>query len=165
MTHVYWSWRNLLLSTPTLWTRIDSSAYKSKQVESFLGRSEGQLLDIFKFFERGEHMEPFLSITLRNTRLQRLKIVSFLRHLDHVLVRSTRPALELKHLDIGNEHDITEKDMRLPGTIFDGQLPKLTSLTLCHLHMDLRGSNLPSLTRFSFRTGTKISFGNLTQFF
>ena len=166
MTHVCQLWRNLLLSTPGLWTRIDFSTSKSKQAEGFLGRSRGGLLDIHQFFESEEHVEPFLSTTLHNTyRLQRLEINSFLLHLDRVLIRFTRPALELKHLDIGNEPGITDKDMRLPSTIFNGQLPKLTSLTLYRLHTDLRGFNFPSLTRFDFTTGTMTSIGNLTSFF
>ena len=166
MTHVCRSWRNVLLSTPTLWTRIDFSTSESKQAEGFLGRSRRQLLDIHQFFESEEHVEPFLSATLRNTyRLQRLEITSYLPHLDRVLTRFTRPAPELKHLYIGNEPGITNKDMRLPNSIFDGQLPKLMSLTFCHLHTDLRSFSFPSLTRFDFKTGTMISIGNLTSFF
>ena len=167
MTHVCQSWRDLLLSTPSLWTRIDFSTSESKQAEGFLGRSGGQLLDILihQFFESEEHVEPFLSTTLHNIyRLRRLEITSFLLHLDRVLIRFTKPAPELKYLDIGNEPDITDKDKRLPSTIFNGQLPKRTSLTLRRLHTDLRGFNFPSLTRFSFTTGTTISVGNLTSF-
>ena len=165
MTHVCRSWRGLLLSTPSLWTRIDFSTTESQQAQGFLSRSKGGLLKIYQFFESEEHVEPFLSTTLRNThRLQRLDIDSFLLHLDRVLIRLTRPAPELRHLGIKNERDITGKDIRLLSTIFDGRLPKLTSLTLSYLHTDLCGFNFPSLTKFNFTTGTMISMGNLTSF-
>ena len=166
MTHVCRSWRNLLLSTPSLWTQIDFSTSKSKQAEGFLGRSAGQFLDIFHFFESEDTTEPFLSTTLRNLhRLRRLDIGSSIRRLHRVLVRFTEPAPELKHLEIANNFIVTSRDMGLPGTVFEGQLPKLTSLSLHYLRTDLCGFTFPSLTRFSFTTGTTISIGNLTSFF
>ena len=166
MTHVCRSWRNLLLSTPSLWTQIDFSTSKSKQAEGFLGRSGGQFLDIFHFFGSEDTTEPFLSTTLRNLyRLRRLEIGSLIHRLERVLVRLTGPAPELKHLEIMNDPNVTEMDVKLPSTIFEGQLPKLTSLSLHYLRTDLRAFNFPSLTRFSFTTGTTISIRNLTSFF
>jgi len=167
MTHVCRSWRNLLLSTPSLWTQIDFSTYKSKQAEGFLGRSRKQFLDIHHFFgSRGDTTEPFLSTTLQNLyRVRRLDIGSTSQRLERVLVQFTAPAPELQHLEIMNDIDFTNRDVKLPSNIFEGQLPKLTSLTLYFLRTDLRGFNFPSITRFSFTTGTYISIGNLTSFF
>ena len=166
MTHVCRSWRNALLSTPSLWTQIDFSTSRSKQAKGFLGRSGKQLLDIHQFFESEDDVEPFLSTTLRNMyRLRRLDIASFLLYLEPVLTRFTGSAPELTHLKITNEPDTTDRDMELPSTIFKGQLPKLESLSLAYVHSNLRGFNFPSLTRFNFATGTNISIRDLTSFF
>ena len=167
MTHVCRSWRNVLLSTPTLWTQIDfsKSAY-SQQAEGFLRRSGNQLLDVHQFLESEDHVEPFLSTTLHNIhRLRSLEIVSFLWHLERVLTRFTRSAPELKHLTISNDPNITDRDMRLHKTIFEDRLPKLTTLTLHRICTNLRDFNFPSLTRFTFVTGTEVSVRNLTSFF
>ena len=165
MTHVCRSWRNLLLSTPSLWTHIDFSTSRAKQAECFLGRSAKQFLDIHHFFGREDTTEPFLSTTLGNLyRLRRLDIGSNSQHLERVLVRFTRPAPELKHLEIVNDIDFTNRDMQFPSAIFGGQLPKLTSLSLHYLRTDLRDFNFPSLTRFSFMTGTRTTVLNLTSF-
>ena len=165
MTHVCQSWRNLLLSTPSLWTQLDFSNLKSKQLEIFLERSGEQFLDIHQIFESKEdHLEPFLSATLRNThRLRWVEIGSTTLDLEHVLARFTKPAPELKHLEIWN--DGSEGDLRLPSTIFGGQLPKLASFTLLQMRTDLRGFNFPALMRFILRSGTKTSVQNLTSFF
>ena len=166
MTHVCRSWRNTLLSTPSLWTQIDFSTSNSKQAKGFLGRSGKQLLDVYQFFESEDDVEPFLSTTLRNMyRLRRLDIASFLLYLEPVLTRFTGPAPELTHLRIANEPDTTDRDMKLPSTIFKVQLPKLESLSLAYVHSNLRGFNFPSLTWFDFTTGTSISVRDLTSFF
>jgi len=166
MTHVCQSWRNILLSTPSLWTQIDFSTYKSKQAKGFLGRSGNQPLDIHQFFESEDDMEPFLSTTLRNIhRLRGLNINSCLERFERVLVRFTESAPELKYLEIGNDPNITDRDMKLHSTIFKGRLPKLTSLSLFYLHTNFRDFNFPSLTRLEFRTGTITSIRDLKSFF
>ena len=71
----------------------------------------------------------------------------------------------LEHLEITNDPNITDEDMEFPSTIFGGRLPKLTSLTLHFLFTDLCGFNFPSLTQFTFTTGTKTSIQNLKSFF
>ena len=167
MTHVCRSWRNTLLSTPSLWTQIDfAKSANSQQAEGFLRRSGNQLLDVHQFLEDEDHVDPFLSTTLRNIhRLRSLDITSSLWHLERVLTRFARSAPELKHLTISNDPNITDRDMKLHNTIFEGRLPKLTSLTLNYIHTNLRDFNFPSLTRFTFLTGTKISVRDLASFF
>ena len=165
MTHVCRSWRNALLSTPSLWTQIDFSTYESKQAEGFLNRSGEQLLDIYQAFISEEDTEPFLSTTLPNThRLQRLEIASYLPDLESVLKRFTRPAPELECLEITNAIDITDRDMGFHSTIFEGRFPKLLSLSLHWLHMNLPSFSFPSLKRFNFMTGTNIPVERLTSF-
>ena len=166
MTHVCRSWRNVLLSTPSLWTQVDFATRMSKQAKGFLGRSGNQLLDIHQILEADDHVEPFLSTTLRNIhRVRRLDIDSFLPHLERMLVRFTEPAPKLEHLKITNDPNITDRDMKLDNIIFGGRLPKLTSLSLHHLRTNLRGFDFPSLTRFVFTTGTDISVLDLASFF
>jgi len=138
----------------------------SEQAKGFLGRSGNQLLDIHQFLEDDDHVEPFLSTTLRNIhRVRRLDIVSFLWHLERTLVWFTEPAPKLEHLEITNDPNITDRDMNLHNTIFGGRLPKLTNLSLHYLRTNLRGFDFPSLTRFFFTTGTKISVRDLASFF
>ena len=166
MTHVCRSWRNTLLSTPTLWTQIDfSKSPKSQQAKGFLSRSGEQPLDIYQLFEQDDHIEPFLSITLRNmSRLRRLEIFSFLHYLEDLLESFSVSAPVLEYLHVANETSETERDMELP-TMFGGRLPKLTNLSLHSLHTDLRGFSTPSLTRFIFSTSTDTSIQNLISFF
>ena len=166
MTHVCRSWRTVLLSTPTLWTQIDFSTFKSKQAKGFMSRSGKQLLDIYQLIESEDDEEPFPSITLRNIyRLRQLEITSFHQTLEGVLTRFTRPAPELKHLEITNDFNTTDRDMKFLGTTFEGRLPKFLSLSLHFLCTDFRAFNFPSLTRFDFTTGTKIAVRDLTSFF
>ena len=167
MTHVCRSWRNVLFSTPSLWTQLDfSRSTNSQQAKDFLRRSGGLPLDIHQFLEDPDHIEPFLSTTLRNlSRLRRLDINLCLYDFERLLGRFLTSAPVLEDLKISNDANITEEDIKFPSTIFGGRLPRLTSLSLCSLRTDLRGLNLPSLTRFSFRTGTKTSVRNLTSFF
>jgi len=166
MTHVCRSWRNVLLSTPSLWTQIDfSMSSNSQQAEGFLRRSGNQLLDIHQYLEDDDHVEPFLSTTFHNVfRLQRLSITSSLPYLKRLLENFLAPGPELEYLEIANDANVTEEDIKLPK-IFGGRLPKLTSLSLYSLRTNLRDFNFPSLTRFTFETGTKISVQDLTSFF
>jgi len=167
MTHVCRLWRNILFSIPSLWTQLDfAMSTNSQQAKKFLRRSGNLPLDIHQFPEIPEHIEPFLSTTLRNqSRLRRLNIASSLRRFERLLKRFSGPAPVLESLYITNDPNITDEDVEFPSTIFVGRLPKLTSLTLHYLHTDLRGFNFPSLTRFTFTTGTKIAARNLTSFF
>lgn len=166
MTHVCRSWRDTLLSTPSLWTNVDFSSSKYKQAEAFLGRSGEQLLDICQFFSSEEHAEHFLSTTLQNIyRLRRLDIGSCIPFLEYALTRFAISAPELEYLEIMNDANMTERDLKLPNNIFQGRLPNLTNLSLHYIRTDLRGFDFPSLTRFSFTTGTKTSVRNLTSFF
>jgi len=155
-----------LLSTPSLWTQVDfSKSPKSLQAKGFISRSRGQPLHIYQLLEQVEHAEPFISVTLRNIpRVRRLDIHSYLPYLEHILEYLSVPAPVLEYLDITNEPNETERDIVLPK-VFGGRFPKLTSLSLHHLHTDLRGFNPPSLTRFSFATSTSTSIRNLTSFF
>ena len=167
MTHVCRSWRNTLLSTPDLWTQIDFSVSTNpEQVECFLRRSKKLPLDIHHYLEDLDRVEPFISTTIHNLpRLGRLDIDSCLPRLGRLLEYFSAPTPELEHLKITNDPNITDKDMKLPNTIFGGRLPKLTVLELGYLRTDLRSFNFPSLTWFSFMTGTKISIQDLMSFF
>jgi len=166
MTHVCQSWRNVLLSTPSLWTQIDLSARKAKQAKGFLGRSGNQLLDIYQSFNARRGMEPFLSTTLPNIhRLRWLKIETFSADLEHVLARFTESAPELKYLYFRNNPSRTRRDMELRNTIFEGRLPKLTSLSLFYFRTDFCDFNFLSLTRLEFTAGTITSVQDLKSFF
>ena len=131
----------------------------------FISRSGEEPLHIYQRYEQDGHAEPFLSITLRNMpRVRRLDIHSCNLYLEDLLESLSVPVPVLEYLDIRNEGYQTGKDIILPK-VFGGQFPKLTSLSLHHLHTDLRGFNPPSLTWFSFATSTDISVRNLTSFF
>jgi len=123
MTHVCRSWRDALLSIPSLWTKIDFSMSTKSQQEAFLCRSGKQPLNIYHYLEYEEHIEPFLSITSHNIfRIQELYISSCLRNLA-ALLRNFSAAPELKYLTIENDSNISKMEINLPK-IFGGQMPK-----------------------------------------
>jgi len=155
-----------LLSIPSLWTQIDFSQFpgKSLQAKGFISRSGEQPLNIYQCFEEDDHVEPFLSITLRNMpRVRRLEFLLYHPYFEDLLENLSVPAPVLEFLDITNEPNQTGGDIVL-SKIFGGRFPKLTSLSLHHICTDLRGFNPPSLTRFSFATSTDISIRDLTSF-
>ena len=166
MTHVCRSWRNVLVSTPSLWTQLDFCVPAGpQQVEEFLRRSGNLPLDIHHYLKDMGVADPFLSITLDNMhRLRHLELSSRIAHLGLFLAYFSEPAPELEYLRITHDPSIAARDIELPGTIFGGQLPKLSSITLVNMYTDLRKPALPSLTRFSFTTRTQISFRDLTSF-
>ena len=166
MTHVCRSWRNVLLSTPNLWTQIDFSMSTEFQQKSFLLRAGNQPLHIHHYLDDEDNIQPFLSIARNNLfRLQELSITSCLHQFEHLLrVFSAAAAPQLKHLELANDPNITEMDIKLP-VIFGGRMPNLTTLDLHGFRTNLRDFNLPSLTRFIFDTGAKILVQDLTSFF
>ena len=165
MTHVCRSWRNTLLSTPTLWTQIDFSMSTKFQQKSFLSRSGNQPLHLHHYLDDQDNIQPFLSIALHNLfRLQELSITSCLFQFESLLRMFSAAAPELKHLELANDPNITEMDVKLP-TIFGGRMPKLEILKLHAFQTNLRDFSLPSLTRFTFSTGAKISVQDFTSFF
>ena len=165
MTHVCRSWRNVLISTPSLWTHINFSvSAKSQQAEVFIHRSGNQLLDIYQYLPDKENAEPFLSITPHNLfRLQGLSIISYLSYLGPLLRKFSASAPELKHLEISSQGTM-KSNTKLPN-IFGGRMSKLTSLSLQWFHTDLRDLDLPSLTRFDFTTEKDTSIQDLISFF
>jgi len=166
MTHVCRSWRDALLSTPSLWTQLDCSNSKSKQTKEFLSRSREQLLDVYQTLKEDGDVETFLSIAFRNIhRFRRLDMSCSLLHLEHTLAQFARPAPELKHLEIKNNTKITHRGVKLRSIIFGDHFPKLASLSFHRLFTDLCDFNFPSLTRFSLQEGTVTSVRDLTSFF
>ena len=164
MTHVCRSWRNVLLSTPSLWTQIDFSISKSKQAETFLGRSGDQLLDVCQFLQSEADVDPFVPSTLDNIhRLRLLDIYTYHPRLDLVLESFASPAPELEFLRIIHNPTSTKRDMKIPQ-IFGGRLPKITYLSLKYLDTNLRDLNFPSLTRFNFSRRTMILVPDMASF-
>ena len=161
MTHVCRSWRNVLLSTPSLWAQVDFSYGKPDQAKMFLGRSGDQLLEVHQHLDNEADVEPFLHSTLDNIhRLQLLEIISYHPHLDHVLESFATSAPELDYLEITNA---IKNDIKLPQ-IFGGRLPKITVLSLNCLDTNLRDLNFPSLTRFIFSRIAMISVRDIASF-
>jgi len=165
MTHVCRSWRITLINTPNLWTQIDFSMSTKFQQKSFLHRAGNQPLHLHHYLDDEDKIQPFLSIALRNLfRLQGLLITSCLFQFESLLRVFSAAAPELKHLELANDPNITEMDIKLP-TIFGGKMPKLEILDLHALQTNLRDFSLPSLKRFTFSTGASISVRDFTSFF
>ena len=165
MTHVCRSWRNLLLSISSLWTQIDFSVSTDQQIEYFLRRSGNQPLDICHYLTDLDDVEPFLSITLHNLfRLRRLSITTCIPRFGRLLGSFSSPAPELEHLEIIHDPNITVMRTKFPRN-FGGRMPKLTSLSLHYIPIDLHDFNFPILTRLIFETEVIISVQDLTSFF
>jgi len=122
MTHVCRSWRDVLVSTPSLWTQINFFMSTKSQQEAFLRRSGKQLLDIYHHLDCEDNIEPFLSTTSHNLfRIQELHISSCLRDLEYFL-RMFPAAPELMYLTIVNDSNISKMQIKLPR-IFGGRIP------------------------------------------
>ena len=180
MTHVNWSWRNALLSTPSLWTQLDLLPLSQKRRwASLIGPGNNPSTSINIWIARIMRCPSFPPSPHNLYRLQWLEVDSCPSYMERVLTPSTRSIPDLKHLTVANDPDGTNRhrghintslppvrDTKLPSTIFEGHLPKLISLSLHYLRTNLRAFNFPSLMRFNFTVAsTNMSVKDLASFF
>ena len=162
-THVCRGWRSLLISRPSLWTRLDCTHAEKTRI--YVERSKSSPLDVYI---RGGENTPFPDDAFLHTipHLSRLRNLTLFGPSDDLV-------------DIINQHlhypapfleklKISFTDAPRPiETIFGGDLSSLRELRLSKVITNLPWVNLPNLTTFCFRNvpSDKVSVTQLLNFF
>ena len=166
LTHVCRGWRELFISRPSLWARLDCT--NVEKTRTYIERSKSSPLTIYLQIEE-EGYAPFLNdaFLLTVPHLGRLGGLSLFGSSDDLAEISdkhfNRPAPFLEKLKIhfsGNPHSVEP-------AIFDGNLSSLRELRLFGVITSLPWKNLANLTTFDFRgvPSDKISATQLLNFF
>ena len=147
MTHVCRSWRELLITRPSLWVRLDCENADKTQV--YIERSELSPLKLSLRDHGGWAYlkEAFLLAVPHISRLKSLTISGTADTLRNLAPHLSRPIPLLSELAINiNSYPIPVLDTSL----FNGNLSSLCSLALCRVITHLPWKNLSKLTTFKF---------------
>ena len=135
LTHVCRGWREIFISRPSLWTRLDIERSKSAPLEIR--------------FSLSYQGEAFLLTIPHIPRLKTLSVYGDSTKFLPVLVeRFSRPLLLLDELYIHFPFDGTPT---LPDELFNGNISSVRELTLACIITSLHWRNLPNLTTFNLR--------------
>ena len=165
LTHVCRGWRELFISRPSLWARLDCSNVEKTRV--YIERSKSSPLKVC--LREDDEYFPFLNDAFLRTvpYLGRLGSLTISGSSDNVVeivneyFKSPAPLLEkLKIHFTANPHAIN-------AAILDGNHSSLRELRLSGVLTDLPWKNLANLTTFDFRhvPSNKISVTQLLDFF
>ena len=166
LTHVCHSWREVFISRPSLWTRLDCT--NDEKTRTYIERSKSSPLKVYLW--RKEGYIPFLGFAFlvlalpHFSRLGSLTLCGPSNELVGLVGRRfNRPAPFLEKLKIrffGDPHSIEP-------AIFDRNLPSLQELRLSGIITSLPWGNLANLTTFDFRDvpSDSISTTQLLDFF
>ena len=163
-THVCRGWRNLFISRPSLWTRLDCGHVKKTQI--YLERSKSSPLDVCL---REDEDDPFFNeafpLTIPHlSRLRSLSLFGPSRDLVEIInQRLLCPAPSLEELKMR----FTGTPRPIEDTVFGGDLLSLRELRLSAVLTNLPWANLPNLTTFYFRNvpSDEVSVTRLLDFF
>ena len=164
VTHVCRGWRDLFISSSSLWTQLDCTHAEKTRI--YIERSKSSPLDVYVW---GDNKIPFPSDTFLLTipHLSRLRSLSIFGSSDDLAGIINRhlhcPAPSLEKLKIS----FTSAPRPIEGTAFDGDLSSLRELRLSGVLTSLSWVNLPNLTTFYFRNvpSDKVSVTQLLDFF
>lgn len=145
LTHVCRGWRDIFISHPSLWTRLDCTNVSKTRV--YIERSKSSPLEIY--LEEDDFLHDAFLLTVPH--LGRLGSLTISGSSDCLLqltgyFGSSAPFLEnLKLTSTCTSHPIIE------DAIFDGNLPSLRKFHLSGAIVDMAWKNLSNLTTFDFR--------------
>ena len=148
LTHVCHGWRELFISRPSLWARLDCK--NVEKTRTYIERSQSSPLKVYLWNEAG--CIPFLydAFFLTVPHFGRLGSLSFLGVSEDLIELAKKhfyrpaPSLEKLKIHIGDPCSIEP-------TIFDGNLSTLRELRLSGVITSLPWKNLANLTKFDFQ--------------
>ena len=161
VTHVCRGWRDLFISSSSLWTQLDCTHVEKTRI--YVERSKSSPLDI-SIRDEDFFSDAFLLTIPHLSRLRSLSLFGLSRNLVDVINQHLHyPAPSLGKLKIS----LTGAPRPIKGTIFDRDLSSLRELRLSGVLTNLPWVNLPNLTTFYFRNvpSDKVSVTQLLDFF
>ena len=159
LTHVYYRWRKILISCPSLWTCLDCKNVDKTCV--YLKRSKASALKI----RLGEYLDEAFHLTI--PYLGQLGSLSLLGSPDHLLNLTTHfeshaPLLKTLSLTVASTRNLVLQD-----SIFGGNLSSLHELYLNGVITNLAWEDMsnPRTFDFSYVPSDKIPITQLLHFF
>jgi len=161
LTHVCRVWRELLVAHPLLWTRLDCANTDKTRV--YIKRSRSLPLEISLSFERAKasyREDAFLLVVPHIGRLKSFSIVGGENPLENLTPHLSCPIPLLRALSINL---ICHPAPVLEGTLLNGDLSSLRTLSLAGVITHLPWENLSELTAFTL---SRVPIGkiSITQF-
>ena len=165
LTHVCRSWREIFISCPSLWTRLDCMNVDKTRVYIERSKSSPLGIDIGRVGNASYREEAFVLAIPHIGRLRNLSISGNPTKVLPTLVEYfSCPVLLLNELNI---NFICGQAPTLPDKLFNGDLPSLRELCLAGVTTPLPWRDLSNLTTFKFShvPGDKILSTQLLDFF
>ena len=164
VTHVCRGWRDLFISSSSLWTQLDCT--HAEKTRTYIERSKSSPLDVYIRKHKGPRFpsDAFLLTIPHLSRLRSLSLFGPSGHLAGIINQHLHcPAPSLEKLKIS----FAGARRPIESTIFDGDLSSLRGLRLSGVLTNLPWVNLPNLTTFYFRNvpSDKVSVTQLLDFF
>ena len=145
MTHVCRGWRELLITRPSLWTHLHCKNIDRTRVYIERSKSAPLELSLFDAGRTGYLKNAFLLAVPHVSRIKSLDIDTAGNLLQNLTPHLSCPAPLLSELTITYSGDPIHV---LDTTLFNGNLPSLSSLSLWGVITHLPWKNLPNLTTF-----------------
>ena len=164
MTHVCRGWREILIARSPLWTRLDCMS--SDKTRIYIERSKASPLEL-ALCKRGATTyleDAFLLVIPHINRLKSLSIVGRRDILQNITPHISCAIPHLREFTV----DLTSTPVPvLEGTLPNGDLPSLCSLSLAGVITNLPWRNLSKLTTFTLSRVPegRISIAQLLDFF
>ena len=152
-THVCRSWREILISRPSLWTNL---TFKDvKKTRTYIQRSGSSPLNIFLHTRGTPYRKKAFSLVIPHIcQLRSLAIHTNAPPDPDVLSHFHCPAPLLEKLDINIfQHSPKPNGAKFDGALFNGELPSLRELSLSGVITDLAWKNMKNLTVFTLSNG------------
>ena len=158
LTHVCRAWRELFVSHPLLWTRLDCVCLEKTRV--YLERSKSSPISLSLDGNYLPLLDPFFKLNPDIIgRLKSMHIDTSMRGLDTIAARLSRPAPLLEVLSIYGCYD------PLASTFLNGDISSLRKLHLDRINTELPWRNMKNLTSFKLIYTVPISVGQFLDFF
>jgi len=160
LTHVCQAWRDLFVSCPSLWTKLDCVDLDRTRV--YLERSKSSPIDLSLDSDHCTSLsDPFFNFLPHVAgRLKSLHIEGGSKHLQPISAYLLRPAPLLEELRIRSYNDPV-----LPSTFLNEDLSSLRLLYLEEVRTELPWRNMVNLTSFTLIHESPISASQYLDFF
>jgi hypothetical protein len=152
VSHVCHQWRDIALNQPVFWSHVDFTNISSAGAAEILARAKTVPLYLEA---RGLGIQTELwafqeELRLRVSHISHLLICAYPLHLCEILKGLVSPAPTLKSLSLSNERKSPR--VVVPGTLFGGTMPRLSSLKLSNCDISWESSLLKGLQCLEIRS-------------